>query len=59
MPTSASEALVSVARKETQPLNLTRGTNLAARQADSDRAVIDRRATTERTGQPATARERR
>ena len=59
MPTSASEALASVARKETLLLDLTRGTNLTARQADSDRAVIDRRATTERTGQPAPALERR
>ena len=42
MPTDVTEALVSVARKETQPLDLTRGTNLAARQADSDRAVMER-----------------
>ena len=48
MPTSASEALVSVARKETQPLDLTRGTCRAARKADNDGPVIDRRAVMER-----------
>ena len=57
MPTSASEALVSVARKEIQPLDLTCGTELAARKADSDGTVIDRRAITERLGLSVSASE--
>ena len=57
MPTSASEALVSVARKEIQPLDLTCGTECAARKADCDGAVSDCRAIAERLGLSAPARE--
>ena len=57
MPTGTSEALVSVARKETQPLDLTCGTKRAARKADSDGTVIDRRAITGRLGLSAPAPE--
>ncbi|MCY3783925.1 MAG: hypothetical protein OXG79_09085 [Chloroflexi bacterium] len=57
MPTSASEVLVSMARKETQLLDLTCGTFRAALKADSDGTVIDCGAITDRLGLSAPASE--